>query len=221
MELGWSHHLRLEAGATNAHTKQEGSKQASSPPALPALPRLHIRAQAQALNHFTGPALPALPSLHYPPSPLLLELVPLFISSNLSTSFPNLSIHPSTTDHFLISKTVCQDGLHKDRRARHQHHPGPGRKSNLKPSIPSAAYTQQRPACPSIAVAAATATPPLNSCFIAKICSKNTSIWSIVLTIPLSRPMRPPMPTLATLVRLCTLLSYPFASPRRRPPLKC
>lgn len=81
MELGWSHHLRLEAVATNAH--EAGRKQASSPPAVPALPRLHIRAQAQALNHFTGPALPALPSLHYPPHPSFWNL---FLSSYPQTS---------------------------------------------------------------------------------------------------------------------------------------
>lgn len=77
MELGWSHHLRLEARSNEAHAKQEGSKQP--------FPPIHacIRAQAQALNHFTGPALPALPSLHYPPHPSFWNL---FLSSHPQTS---------------------------------------------------------------------------------------------------------------------------------------
>lgn len=90
--------LETRGRSNEAHTKQEGSKQAALLP-FPPFQRLHPSPSSSCSQPFYWARLPALPSLHYPPPPLVLELVPLFTSSNLST-FPNLSIHPSTSDHF-------------------------------------------------------------------------------------------------------------------------
>lgn len=158
MELGWSHHLRLEVRSNEAHAKQEGSKQP--------FPPFHacIRAQAQALNHFTGPALPALPSLHYPPHPSFWNL---FLSSHPQTSqLLSQPLDPSIHHRpfFDFEKQSVKMGYTKtDELAINTIRVLAVSQINLKPSIPYTAYTATASFAPPSPLPPPP--PPLNSLF--------------------------------------------------------
>lgn len=102
MELGWGHHHHSEAGARS--TKQETARTRKPFPLFHALQQRPSSSSTILL----GPA--CLPS-SFPPSPLVLELVPLFISST-SNHLPT-SVHLSTRPFFDFEKQSVKMGYTK------------------------------------------------------------------------------------------------------------